>query len=63
MSENQAHRMFLVLQEKIHFLFWLNIKPGTISLLAKEGGRKEHELFKNKIVAENLFDNRDNFIC
>lgn len=50
MSETNHTRMFLVLQEKIHILFWLNIKPGTISLLAKEGSRKEHELFKNKIV-------------
>lgn len=55
--------MFLVLQEKIHFLFLLNIKPGTISLLAKEGGKKEHELFKNKIIVENLLDNIVNFIC
>lgn len=31
--------------------------------VSKRRSKKEHELFKNKIIAKNLFDNRANLIC
>lgn len=63
MSKNQPHQnVFSFTGENTLFVFAKH-KTRNISLLAKEGGKKEHELFKNKIIVENLLDNIVNFIC
>lgn len=52
-------RMFLALHKKICFLFLLNIKAGNLLPVSKRS-KKEHKLFKDKIIAKNLLDNRAN---